>query len=699
MTAPSCEGIARRARLHVGMARPDSPSNPTCVSDAGRSGVGVRMIRARTLLLLVLLALGCAQPVLRRDWSDFDGPGAEVLQRETLPPPNFPDPLEPLNRSLWKFNHALIVGIADPVGRVYRVVVPRFARNRIRDFAANLVYPRNLVTNLLQGRLREAGDETARFLVNTTVGLAGLWDPATRWLEIAAAPEDFGQVFATWGWRPSTFVVLPIAGPSSVRDGVGLLPDSVLDPATYFFPASWVFTWNDMVDSIPAYRRFTSTAFDSYEDARLLWSLARETRIEPYDLNAPGESTGATQTLEVAFLGPRDPGFGSRLRTREVTLSRRRPPLPYSVRMQPGNAPLVFLVPGLAAHRLGGSSLALAEMAWERGFSVAIVSNVFSFEFIERGGSGPVPGHAPADARDVHVALDEIARDLAAEYPDRIGAKVFLGYSLGAFHGFFIAAQEREAPSGRVRFDRYLLLDPPVRLFYGLQRLDSFFEIPLALPEPEEEVRRILRKAVTVATQAQAARLGTGAYTRVESTDLGEATLTPEFGLPFSNQEAEFLIGLAFRRSLQMVLYASQEREDLGVLLTERRRMRRLPAYEEIGDYSFEMYMYAFVLPFYRDRLSQVTSAEQLIEMNDLHAIADPLRAHPELRVFANQNDFLTSDEDVDWLTELVGPERVRFFPRGGHLGNLHRPEVQAEVMATVADLVAPASTSTQPIP
>lgn len=659
------------------------------------------MIRARTLTLLVLLALGCAQPVLRRDWSDFEGPGSEVLQRETLTPPNFPDPLEPLNRGVWKLNHALIVGIADPVGRVYRGIVPRFARNRIRDFAANLVYPRNLVTNVLQGRFREAGDETARFLVNTTVGLAGLWDPATRWLEIEASPEDFGQVFATWGWRPSTYVVLPIAGPSSIRDGVGLLPDSVLDPATYFFPASWVFTWNDMVDSIPSYRRFTSTAFDAYEDARLLWSLARETRIEPYDLNAPGDSTSATQTLEVAFLGPRDPGFGSRFRTREIALSRRRPPLPYSVRMQPGNAPLVFLVPGLAAHRLGGSSLALAEMAWERGFSVAIVSNAFSFEFIERGASGPVPGHAPADARDVHIALDAIARDLASEYPDRIGAKVFLGYSLGAFHGFFIAAQEREAESDRVQFDRYLLLDPPVRLIYGLQRLDSFFDIPLALPEAERdaEVRRILRKAVTVATQAQAARLGTGSYSRVESTDLLEATLTPEFALPFSNQEAEFLIGLAFRRSLQMVLYASQAREDLGVLLTERRRMRRLPAYQEIGDYSFEMYMYAFVLPFYRDRLGQVTSAEQMIELNDLHAIAEPLRDHPELRVFANHNDFLTRDEDVDWLTELVGAERVRFFPRGGHLGNLHRPEVQAEIMATVADLVAPPAASTPPLP
>src|SRR5262249_17702709 len=124
-----------------------------------------------------------------------------------------------------------------------------------------------------------------------------------------------------------------------------------------------------------------------------------------------------------------------------------------------------------------------------------------------------------------------------------------------------------------------------------------------------------------------------------------------------------------------------------GVLLTERRPLRRLPVYEEIGDYSFLMYLYAFVLPFYRDRLGAVASAEELIARNDLHAIAEPLRGNPKLRVFANRNDFLTSAADVAWLAELVGPERVHFFPTGGHLGNLQRAEVQAEVMATVDDL------------
>ena len=649
-------------------------------------------MRSAALVVLLVLATGCAQPVQHRDWSGYEGPGAEAFHRESLPPPNVADPLEPLNRSAWALNHALILAFADPLGAFYRLIVPRFARNRIRDFAANLVFPRNLVANLLQGRFGAAGDETSRFAINTTVGIGGLWDPATQWFEIDAAPDDFGLVFARWGWHPSTFVVLPIYGPNTVRDGVGLIPDAILDPASYFFPAGPALTFNDLVDSIPGYRRFAASSADAYDDARLLWSLAREARLEPVPPQGPGDDTGAVQSLEAAFLGPRDPGFADCLATGQVAIPATGRALPYSYRLQPGRAPLVFLVPGLGTHRLGSGSLALAEMAWGRGFSVAIVSNALSFEFVESGSSVPVPGHAPVDAHDVHVALDAVDRDLAARHPGRIGARVFLGYSLGAFHGFYVAAEEADPEQPLVRFDRYLLLDPPVDLLYGMERLDGFFAVPLAFPtdEREAEVRRILLKAVTVATQAGGGGVR-NSYTRLDVADFGGGTLTPAMELPFTNEEAEFLIGFAFRRSLQALLWTSQGRDDLGVLLTERRPLRRLPVYEEIGDYSFEMYFYSFVLPYYRDRLRTIASAEQMIAENDLHSIAGPLRGNPKLRVFANRNDFLTRHAEVEWLTELVGPERVRFFPTGGHLGNLHRPEVQAEVMDALADL-APAA-------
>ena len=650
-----------------------------------------RTARAALLLVLLSLVVGCAQPTLRRDWSSYDGPGAAAFQSEKVPPPNLPDPLEPVNRGFWSLNDLLIVGIAEPVGVVYRALIPPFVRDRVSDFAANLVFPRNLLANVVQGRWDGASRETQRFAINTTVGIAGLWDPATEWFGIEPAMQDFGQAFARWGWQPATYVVLPVVGPSSTRDTAGLVPDAALDPATYFFPAGPALTYNDLVDSIEEYRRRTRSSADIYDDARLVSTFARDARIEEPEMgaNKPGASTGATQTLQAVFLKPRDPDFAGRLETGEVPMPVTRQMLPYSYRMQPGRAPMVFLVPGLSAHRLGNSSLALAEMAYSRGFSVAIVSSTLNFEFIERGSSVPVPGHAPVDAHDVHVALDGISRDLGERYPNRIGEHIYLGYSLGAFHGFFIAAEEKQNPAtGLVRFDRYVLLDPPVRLVYGMERLDSFNDVLLSVPpaERDAEIRRILLQAVVAGAKLQTTP-NRGAYTRVDAVDLRHSTLTPEVEMPFTNTEAKYLIGLAFRRALQSVLWTSQEREDQGVLLTERRPLQRLPAYEEIGDYSFTMYMYGFVLPYYRDRLGTVASAEDLLAQNDLRAIAEPLRGNPKLRVFANKNDFLTSDEDVEWLTVVVGPERTRFFPTGGHVGNLYKPEVQAEVMASLEDL------------
>jgi hypothetical protein len=334
------------------------------------------------------------------------------------------------------------------------------------------------------------------------------------------------------------------------------------------------------------------------------------------------------------------------------------------------------------------SALAIAEMAWERGFSVAIVSSPLNHEFIERGGSVPVPGHAPVDARDIHVALDVINRDLSARFPARIDKRVYLGYSLGAFHGFFIAADENAAAQQRVQFDRYLLLDTPVDLLDGMKRLDKFFAVPLASKEPEAEARRIILKAVGLVHREREGKRGTLAYERSDLTDLESGNLMPTEELPFTDEEAKFLIGQAFRRSLQALLWTSQEREDMGVLLTERRRSRRLPAYLEIGDYSFEKYLFAFVLPYHRDHLHTLSSVEDLAAKNNLRAIAEPLRRCGKLRVFANHNDFLTSDEDIVWLKALVGEEHFRLFPTGGHLGNLNRPSVQAEVMNTLADLV-----------
>lgn len=645
------------------------------------------------ILVVIALSTGCAHTVQRRDWSEYKGPGAESFQAEEVALPSIRDPLEPMNRSIWAINDVLMRGVVDPLARGYVFITPKWFRAGIQNFGANLVYPRRAVNNLLQGKWSGARDETYRFAINSTIGVGGILDLAKRW-GIEASDEDFGQTFAKWGWNDSTYHVLPFMGPSTTRDTLGLIPDTAFSLVTYvpapFLSAALAF--NDGAEWTGAYRLFMQTHDDGYQLARVAWSIAREERATNFEFTP--EDTGKTQTLRALFLDLKDPNFRRELSSRKVFLPETGKQLPYSYRMQDEPAPVLFVIPGTGGHRLEGSPLALCEMAWNRGFSVVTLSSTLNFEFMDKGASVAIPGHSPVDAHDTHVALDAIYRDLNERYPNRVEARALMGYSLGAFHTFYIAASEADPNNDLIEFDRYITIDSPVNLVHGLQQLDRFYNAPLAFPleQRDSEIRNILHKAIYLAergfdsrtakpVQEDLARTGTMEITR--------AQMAPAGPLPFSNLEAEFLIGFAFRITLGSAIYASQEREDLGVLQTPRSRLRRVSAYDEISEYSFGEYIYGFLIPYYQDFLGLDASAEELLFQNNLRSIETELRANPKIRHFSNRNDFLTTDEDLAWLTELLGPSNVRFFPEGGHLGNMYRADVQAEVMASLTDLLA----------
>ena len=140
------------------------------------------------------------------------------------------DPLETLNRFLFAFNEALDVFILRPVAEIYRFWLPQAVQDSVQNFTRNLNAPVIFLNQLWQGRDEEASDTIARFFINTTVGLAGLFDPADHWgLEYSEA--DFGQTLGYYGAGPGPYIVLPLFGPSSLRDGIGFGVDSLLlDP-------------------------------------------------------------------------------------------------------------------------------------------------------------------------------------------------------------------------------------------------------------------------------------------------------------------------------------------------------------------------------------------------------------------------------------------------------------------------------------
>ena len=139
------------------------------------------------------------------------------------------DPLEPVNRVVFSFNNIFDRLILRPIAVVYKGLMPEFIRNRVTYSLNNLSMPITAVNNILQGELRKAGVSTSRFLINSTVGVLGFFDPASS-MGLESKNEDFGQTLTVWGVPSGPYLVLPFIGPSNPRDFTGLLSTSLLDP-------------------------------------------------------------------------------------------------------------------------------------------------------------------------------------------------------------------------------------------------------------------------------------------------------------------------------------------------------------------------------------------------------------------------------------------------------------------------------------
>ncbi len=144
-------------------------------------------------------------------------------------PSGKPDPrdrFERLNRSIYAFNMALDRHILRPVAQGYVKVTPVFIRARIGNFMSNLVYPTTLINDFLQGKADDGANDLARLAVNTTIGIGGLFDPASR-MGIDRHDQDFGQTLGRWGVHSGPYLMLPLLGPSTVRDSIGLGTDAL----------------------------------------------------------------------------------------------------------------------------------------------------------------------------------------------------------------------------------------------------------------------------------------------------------------------------------------------------------------------------------------------------------------------------------------------------------------------------------------
>jgi phospholipid-binding lipoprotein MlaA len=142
--------------------------------------------------------------------------------------PSPADPWERVNRTTYAFNDGLDRAVLKPVAKGYRQFVPQFARTGIRNFLSNLAYPTTIANDLLQLKFMDAVSDTTRLVINSTFGLGGLLDPATK-ANLPRNDEDFGQTLGRWGVPSGPYVMLPFLGPSTLRDAPSLYADYLTD--------------------------------------------------------------------------------------------------------------------------------------------------------------------------------------------------------------------------------------------------------------------------------------------------------------------------------------------------------------------------------------------------------------------------------------------------------------------------------------
>lgn len=640
---------------------------PTPAIATNRYLLGTIRVLYPALVVLCCIPGACSPITATREGALDSSQTADAAARSghALFPDSIADPLEPMNRGFWALNRGLLVGVMQPSGRVYRTVVPSPVRRSIRDFTRNITYPGRCVNHLLQGRWNGAGDESLRFLCNTTVGVGGLFDVATRW-NIPKSNADFAQTFNKWGWGPQTYIMLPFLGPSDECHAVGLAADGVAEPWSYSTVSravSYGSKYNSLADKTEEAARLIQSTADPYANAKYTWTYISSYK-QPDWTTTKAKDAPSFQTLDVALItykNPKFPQLGQQMSVRIPTTGRY---MKFNCWLQPESAPIVYIAPGIGSHRLSLTTLALAENLFLNGFSVVATTNVFHPEFMEHASTAALPAYPPVDCRDLLVELTAIDGLLEKKHPGLLGKRALLGFSMGGFDALHIAAREKQEKEGLLRFDRYVAINTPVQMDYAVTCIDRFSHAADAWSPKERQFRA--NNAVL-----KAAKL-------LDMPDSGVA------GLPFDGIESKFLIGLTFRMTLRDTIYSSQARHNLGVLSTPISPWKREPLYQEIVGYSYRDYFLKFAIPYYHE---QGIGMRDFNRENNLMSYGNSLRTQKKTRVIINRNDFLLTASDIAWMQSTFTSSRLKIFPEGGHLGNLASSGMQKAIIRALGGL------------
>ncbi len=250
--------------------------------------------------LTTVLALALVSPVLADEPPPYPGtrtmPLPPLEPAEQAPLVKEHDPWEPFNRRMFWFNEKLDSFVLAPAAKGWDFVVPSYIQTSVSNFFYNLRFPITTFNDLLQGKVVYAASDVGRFLVNTTFGVAGFFDPASE-VGLVFRWQDFGLTLGTWGVGTGPYVVLPVLGPSSVRDGSGLVVDTAAS-ITPFFVGSYYLLAARSVDLVNTRTIYAETIQQARESSIDYYTFVRNAFLQRRDALLSDRAAATEQTHE-----------------------------------------------------------------------------------------------------------------------------------------------------------------------------------------------------------------------------------------------------------------------------------------------------------------------------------------------------------------------------------------------------------------
>jgi len=606
---------------------------------------------------------------------------------------NGEDKYENFNRKMFNFNIKLNKYLLKPANIVWASIVPKCAMERIKNCYTNIEYPKRMASCLLQKDFKSTGTETARFLINSTIGLGGMFDPAKSKFKIEPTQEDMEQAFSNCKAKKGPYLVLPFAQPSNVRGYVGKILDLGLNPATYFMGVGPIIAKAGFMANKTSYaqeliKNIEESFADPYDVAKKLYGIdnyikntnldrkevmakivdsqkiENEDGIEPeksikpeivfkdYDPQSSVVDSMRTSLFEIPDskktiwneLSVWNRSFNKKIKTSEVNIDSQRENYKFRYILQKNKkAPIAIVYPSIGEGTFSHHPIVFAKIFHDAGYSVIIQGSSFHWEFLKSAPKDYKPGLPSRDAQYTRITTSKILEKLKDKEKIDPCGKIIVGTSYGGLMALFVAAQEEQ--ENTLDISKYISICPPVDLFYALKKLDS-------------HSAECTRSGVDL---QESTAIAAGKLKQLYQVNQANNLTVEDYqAFPLTEEEGIIATNFIMRQKLSDVIFTL---EDVS-------KIKKTEIYEQINSLSFNDYINKYVAKSINKPVNELN-----YEMS-MYSIEKFLTNNDKYKIYETMDDYFINEKQLSWLKK-IGQNKVVLLQNGAHLGFLYRKEFQ----------------------